>query len=188
MKWFKFYGEEYLSDPKMLSLTPCERSCWITLLSYASLDEKGIVKYLTEEKLMIQAGLDYQCEEWEQTQGIFNKLSELKMIKVVKDGIKILHWKKRQDTNLTSYERVKRYRERLRNDNANDNAMITSDKSRVDKIRKEESVSSFKTSKKRKPFYKNDEMRQVKGKWFVLPKDGGEWLEFAGQQKDIEWK
>ncbi len=56
------------------------------------------------------------------------------------------------------------------------------DKIREDKIREEES-SSFK-----KRYYKGQEMR-VKGvKLFVIPKDGGPWLEFTGQEKDIEYK
>jgi hypothetical protein len=51
--------------------------------------------------------------------------------------------------------------------------------------RREESVSSF---KKLKPYYKNDEMRKVNNKWWVLPKGGGEWLEFAGKESEIEYK
>ncbi len=42
--------------------------------------------------------------------------------------------------------------------------------------------------KKGRPYYQGQEMRFSKGKWWVLPKDGGEWLEFAGKDKDIEWK
>ena len=77
MKWFKFYGEEYLSDPKMLSLTPCERSCWITLLSYASVNDDGVVKYITEEKLKIQAGLDFTRDEWEETKDVIKKFKNV---------------------------------------------------------------------------------------------------------------
>ena len=31
-------------------------------------------------------------------------------------------------------------------------------------------------------------MRFSRNKWWVLPNDGGEWLEFAGLEKDIEWR
>ena len=55
---------------------------------------------------------------------------------------------------------------------------------REDKIREEKRENSF----FKKPFFKGKEMRKVKGKWFVLPKDGGEWLEFAAPLKDIEWR
>ena len=50
-------------------------------------------------------------------------------------------------------------------------------------IRKKEFSSSF----KKKPTYQGQDMRSSKGKWWVLPKDGGEWLEFALKEKDIEW-
>lgn len=41
----------------------------------------------------------------------------------------------------------------------------------------------------KKPFYNEDPMvwSQMKKKWFVVNKDG-EWLEFAGEEKDINWK
>lgn len=46
--------------------------------------------------------------------------------------------------------------------------------------------SSF---KKLKPFFRGDEMRKDRrGKWWVIPKDDGPWLEFAGSEKDIEFK
>ena len=31
-------------------------------------------------------------------------------------------------------------------------------------------------------------MRKVDGKWKVIPRDGGSWLEFAGDESEIEWK
>jgi len=55
---------------------------------------------------------------------------------------------------------------------------------RTDKKRREESVSSF---KKTKPYFRGEEMRKSKGRWWVLPKDNGTWLEFAGKEKEIEW-
>ena len=41
---------------------------------------------------------------------------------------------------------------------------------------------------KKKPFYKGEEMRWLRGKWWVIPKDGGSWLEFAGSESEIDWK
>ena len=58
----------------------------------------------------------------------------------------------------------------------------------IGKYRIEEKASSF---KKPKPFYKptGEEMRFAQNKWWVIPKVGGEWLEFAGSVKnDIEYK
>lgn len=48
----------------------------------------------------------------------------------------------------------------------------------------EEKDSSF---KKLKPYFRGNEMRKVDDKWWVLPKDGSAWLEFAGKETDIEW-
>ena len=58
-----------------------------------------------------------------------------------------------------------------------------SDIRRTYKERKEE-TSSF----KKKPYFRGDEMRKAQNKWWVLPKDGSAWLEFAGQESDIEYK
>jgi DNA-binding transcriptional ArsR family regulator len=41
---------------------------------------------------------------------------------------------------------------------------------------------------KKKPFYQGMEMRYSKNKWWCLPADGGAWLEFTGDIKDIEWR
>ena len=111
MKWFKFYGQDYLSDPKMLSLSASERSCWITLLAYSSINDDGVVQFLSEEHLMIQAGISQIHEEWEQTKGILEKLEKLGMIRSDDEMITVINWKSRQEVNLTGYERTKRYRQ-----------------------------------------------------------------------------
>lgn len=64
------------------------------------------------------------------------------------------------------------------------------DKIRLDKNKEDTSLSLKSGEKMGKAFYKptGEEMRFSKGKWWVIPKDGGEWLEFAGSiKKDIEW-
>lgn len=179
-KWFKFYGAEYLGDPKTLSLSPAARSCWLTLLCYASLTD-GVIEFLTEENLMIQSGLSIQKDEWDETRGVMDKFVKMRMIEVVDDKVFIKNWSKRQDVNLTGYERVKKYRMKQ-----NDNAMITSEEIRLDKNREEENRSS--SFKKEKRFFRGQEMRFAQNKWWVLPKGGGEWLEFAGSLKETQLK
>lgn len=139
MNWFKFYGSEYLSDPKMLALSPAHRSCWLTLLCYASMSEDGVVRHLTEEQLMTQAGLDFMREEWKETLGVLDRFASLGMIRNDNGVITVSNWDKRQNSNLTGYERVKRYREKKRNDNGK----ITLDKIRVDKNREERDFDQF---------------------------------------------
>jgi len=41
---------------------------------------------------------------------------------------------------------------------------------------------------KKKPFFRGERMYKKSGKWFVIPDDGGEHLEFTGKEKDITWK
>lgn len=114
-QWFKMYGGEYLSDPKMKSLTAPERSCWLTLLCYASVSSvEGEVMHLTERQLMLDAGVDPLAEEWAKTAGVLGKFDRLGMTKVGNIGqIIIAHWNDRQNTKtLTGYDRLKRHRER----------------------------------------------------------------------------
>ena len=46
----------------------------------------------------------------------------------------------------------------------------------------------YSSSKKLKPFFRGEEMRFSRNKWWVLPEDGSEWLEFAAPENEIEWK
>lgn len=72
-QWFKFYGGEYLSDPKIGRLSPAERSCWITLLSMASMSDRGIIKYLDTDDLLEKSGIrhnPYNEGDWEKCQNV----------------------------------------------------------------------------------------------------------------------
>jgi hypothetical protein len=44
------------------------------------------------------------------------------------------------------------------------------------------------TARKGKPFFWDQEMRFAQRKWWVMPKEGGNWKEFTGKEKDIVWK
>lgn len=44
------------------------------------------------------------------------------------------------------------------------------------------------TSSFNKPYFRGMEMRKKGNKWFCLPPDGSQWLEFAGKEAEIEWK
>lgn len=114
-KWFKFYGQEYLSDPKIERLKPAERSCWLTLLCMGSLTE-GEIRFLTIESLLTRSGIQfdpYHPEEWEACLGILKKFQDLEMIECSETGdIILLNWEKRQEQNLTGAERTRNFRER----------------------------------------------------------------------------
>lgn len=114
-QWFKFYGGEFLSDPKIASLSAQERSCWMTLLCLASISSTpGIVEFLTVEVLLTKSGIEfnpYSPEEWNASLAVLEKFVRMKMITKSEEGvIEIMNWKKRQETALTNAERQARYR------------------------------------------------------------------------------
>lgn len=164
MKWFKFFGQDYLSDPKMLSLSSGERSCWITLLAYASINDDGTIQFLSEQQLMMQAGIDFSCDEWDRVSGVLNKLENLGMIKVEKGIVTILNWRKRQGDALTSYERVKKYRAKL-----NDNVTETLQK------RKSHALEENRKEKNIYISVDQDELQKIVDYWnrFKTSKDAG---------------
>lgn len=138
-QWFKFYGGEYLSDPKMAALTPQERSCWMTLLCLASMaTEQGRIGFLTVEVLLTKSGIvfdPYNPEEWNNNLGVLKKFENMKMLKLNEDGsIVIKNWEKRQEHNLTVAERVAKHRlnnARVTTDVTN----VTTEKNRIEKNR-----------------------------------------------------
>lgn len=166
-QWFKFYGAEYLSDPKMDRLSVQERSCWLTLLCMASQTD-GTIKYISVEGLLNKSGIrfdPFDTTEWEKAQNVLVTFEQYEMIIIHKDGvIEIKNWDKRQErTAQTPYERVKKHREnkrKIENDNENDNGDNENDNDRIEENRIEEntntsSQSSDKPQKKKYGHYKN---------------------------------
>lgn len=108
-QWFKFFAQDYISDIKMSSLSACARHCWVILLCRAC-EGNGTVKFLTEKKLMLDAGVDPLKSEWQETEGVLNKFVELGMIRINDPAIRIVNWSKRQESYLTGAERASRHR------------------------------------------------------------------------------
>lgn len=79
-------------------------------------------------------------------------------------------------------ERVDEYTDKVQRKSRQGRDNVPLEQNRTDKIRKEEMSSG------KKPFFNGEAMRHSKGRWWVVPKDGGQWLEFAGELKDIEWR
>ena len=134
MQWFKFFGAEYLIDPKMQTLTASERSCWLTLLCYASAaEDNGRIRYLTEDKLLLQAGILMNTEEWKATVGVLKHFESLDMVLLESNGdVTVSNWSKRQNTYLTNAERQARYRERQKS-NANVTPVYQQSNARIDR-------------------------------------------------------
>lgn len=110
------YGLEYLSDPKIKSLNANERSCWITILCYASVSSvEGEILHLGERQIMLDAGVDPLSDSWKDTEGILQRFAKLGMIEVSDGLIRVTNWNKRQFKTLSGYDRIKRHRDRKKN-------------------------------------------------------------------------
>lgn len=111
MKWFKFYGQDFLADMKMSQLSIAERLMWVTILCLAHEEDKdGNVRYCTEELLKSKMGLQETDPEWEDLKGVFNLFVSLEMIEKTDRGIFVKNFQKRQEINLTPAEKMQRYR------------------------------------------------------------------------------
>lgn len=134
--WFKFYGGEYLSDPKIKSLDGNQRSCWLTLLSLgATATIPGKIEFMNVKTLLRESGI----REGKKYIEILNNFQSMRMIRINdEDGsIDILNWEKRQEHNLSVAERVAK--SRINKKNVTNNVTdVTSEESRVDKSRVEE--------------------------------------------------
>lgn len=53
----------------------------------------------------------------------------------------------------------------------------------------QEKIDAYKHGERwgEKPYYRGEEMRWSENKWWVIPEDGGSWLEFADDDSKIEW-
>lgn len=143
--WFKFFGGEWLSDPKRDQLTALEQNCLTTLLCYANIsNQKGKVPHVTEQSLMIKSGIIPATTEWEATEGVIEKFKELGIVKIVSGVIIVKNWEKRQETSLTEAERAKRYRNKKRHASVtseSDESHAREEKKRGEKKRIEKKIA-----------------------------------------------
>lgn len=157
--WFKFYGGEYLSDPKIERLSPLERSCWLTILCMASMGNNGIVEFLTVESLLNRSGIQfnpYHPEEWESALSVLVKFKKLNMINMEEDGqIVVKNWEKRQEHNLTIAERVAKSRAKKK--------IVTTDVTNVttEENRIEERIHTAEHSSPESEFNIKDEIQKM---------------------------
>lgn len=98
-----------LADPKYQRLTAAERSCWVTLLCLASMDD-GVIRHCEEQYLITHSGIEPTSSEWSKTLGVLIKFEMLGMITIEGFAIRIKNWDKRQESYLTNAERQARFR------------------------------------------------------------------------------
>lgn len=153
MRWFKFYGQDWLTDLKVRRLSLEDKMCFITLLCLASTaDEGGLVRNCDEFTLIELSNLrdnPYDDNnEYRRAIGCLKRYEALQIVTLYDNGdVTVNNFERRQGENLSNAERQKAYRERLktkpkeRNDSNitryNDsNARI--EENRIEKNREEE--------------------------------------------------
>lgn len=153
MRWFKFYGQDWLTDLKVRKLSLEDKMCFITLLCLASTaDEGGLVRNCDELTLIELSNLRQNIydddNEYNRALGCLKRYEALHIVTLHDNGdVTVNNFEKRQGENLSNAERQKAYRERLktkpkeRNDSNvtryNDsNARI--EENRIEKNREEE--------------------------------------------------
>jgi hypothetical protein len=151
MKWFKFYGQDWLTDPKVIRMNAMDRLCFITLLCLASgAEEDGVVRNCDEETLIQLTHLS--GDNYDQARGCLKRYEALHCVTLGDNGeVTVNNFDARQGENLTNAERQARYRERLktktksRNEsNSHVTTKVTLDKRREDKRREEYQYGEFK--------------------------------------------
>lgn len=156
MKWFKFYGQDFLTDPKIRHLSPIAKLFWVIILSLAnSEDKEGKIQNISEGYIFDLAGLDKMRDEWDEEKNFLKLFEDLKMIKIVTESnvtglvdIIVINFNKRQNQDISNAERQRRFRERQKaksheNEVKNNRSNVTLhndsnarlDKNRLDKIR-----------------------------------------------------
>jgi hypothetical protein len=144
MHWFKFYGKDFLTDPKIRRLNPIHQLMWVYLLCHASDTESGHVRFIDENDLVTATGIMPQDDDFEGAKGFFAKCEKMDMIEVVDDGVVVKNFKKRQESYLSGAERTANWRSRKKQEqrHASDikprhtrNARI--EKNRIDKKKEE---------------------------------------------------
>ena len=158
MKWFKFYGQDWLTDLKVMRMSPEDRLCFLTLLCLASsADEEGIVRDCPEEALIEMTHLPYDPynddNPFNRAKGCLQRYVALHCVTMSDNGdVTVVNFDRRQGENLSNAERQKRYRERLktkpearneRNAERYNDSNARIDKNRIDKSIHTESDDGF---------------------------------------------
>lgn len=175
-KWFKFYGQDWLTDLKIMRLPIEDRLCYITLLCLASSSsEQGVIHDCDEEAVIQLTHLrDNPIDddnEYTRARGCLSRFEELGMVtQIVTErynrsvtDVTINSFKNRQNTLMTNAERQAKYREKikekdgkteekeLKQEKSNEKVTrvttkVTLDKSRVEKKRVDNITSDPKVS------------------------------------------
>src|SRR5260221_6639676 len=111
MKWFKFYGQDWLTDLKIMSMSMEDRLCFITLLCLASsADEGGLIRGCTEEAIIRLSNIpdDSTSDDSpkDRAVGFLERCNALQTVTLACNGdVTLNHFQHRQEENLSNAER-----------------------------------------------------------------------------------
>lgn len=123
MRWFKFYGQDWLTDMKIMSMSMEDRLCYITLLALASsADNNGTIKACNEDALIrlanIPKDLFNDTNPYDNARGCLKRYEALQCVTLHDNGdVTINNFERRQSEFLSNAERQKNYRERQKTAN-----------------------------------------------------------------------
>lgn len=128
--WFKFYAADYLNEVKLKGVSSDRRSCLVTALCYAAVNE-GVIdtRYMTSDILKIEAGVKLGGSEWDECGDVYEWLVEREIGVMQGHLFSFKNWFKRQESYLTGAERVRKHRANVTD--------VTLEENREDKNRKE---------------------------------------------------
>ena len=140
MKWFKFYGQDFYTDPKVMMLTASQKLFFIGLMSLAAQEDKdnsakGTLTLLTESIVMQYIGISPDSEGWNECKDFYGLLIELGFIKIDYDNyiLTIINYNKLQKTNLSASERVTKSRKNKSKQSVSKNVNTVNKKLTLDK-------------------------------------------------------
>ena len=126
-KWFKFYGQDWLTDLKIIRLSVEDRLCYITLLCLASASsEQGTIHECDEEMLIQLSHIPFDHlndhNPFEAARGCLSRFEELGMITLTVTercnrsvtDVTVNAFENRQNTLMTNAERQAKYREKMK--------------------------------------------------------------------------
>jgi hypothetical protein len=148
MKWFKFYGQDWMTDLKVMNMSMNDRLCLLTLFCLASTEnKKGLIPNCDEDSLIRLAHIPNHITDEhnpaEMAKGCLKRYEALQIVTLGRNGdVTVCNFDRRQGQNLSNAERQQNYRKRLKtttNSRNDSNAGVRNDSNaRRDKNRIEE--------------------------------------------------
>ena len=190
MNWFKFYGQEFLTDLKIKQLSVGHQLAWVYILCLAS-QNNGVIKYLDEHSLKGLMGLQVTDDNWTEIDGCLESFEALQMITISNKIVTVLRYGVRQMQNLSNAERQKKYREthKIASKTVTDSNVTQSNDSnaRIDKIRIDKNrLDNIHTPKKD---LTEDELQEISDKYKIpialvklAKEEMDNWLEAKGKK------